>query len=357
MPDNTITRYFLGANSAQGFYSLYDCFAKPEDGVFLYVIKGGPGCGKSSFMKRIGARADCAGLDVEYIHCSGDPASLDAVLIPELGVAYADGTAPHVLDPPFPAAGGAYFDLGSFYDTAALRPKLESIISLNQRYKAMYAESYTLLSAAGSVTIRPSSGLITEEAVLAARRRARSLMGRELGRGSGSGRAVRRFISAISCEGGVFLDSTVSELCPRVCELDNELGIAQDYLDECLACALARGCNVIVCPDCLTPEKTQALLIPEAGLALLCVNRRCRWQGEVYRHVRLDALADAEALRRARPSMRTAEKLRSALTAEAEKKLAGAKTLHDELEGVYNPHVDFDGVYALVEKHAEALGI
>lgn len=357
MSDNTITRYFLGANSAQGFYSLYDGFAKPEDGVFLYVIKGGPGCGKSSFMKRIGARADCAGLDVEYIHCSGDPDSLDAVLIPELGVAYADGTAPHVLDPPFPAAGGAYLDLGSFYNTAALRPQLESIMSLNRRYKAKYAESYALLSAAGSVTLRPAPELMTEETELAARRRARSLMGRELGRGSGSGRAHLRFISAISCDGSVFFESTVSELCPRVCELDNELGFAQACLDECLACALSRGYDVTVCPDCLTPEKTQALLIPEAGLALLCVNRRCRWQGEVYRHIRLDALADAETLRRVRPSLRTAEKLRTALITEAEKKLAGAKSLHDELEGVYNPHVYFDGVYELVEKHAEKLGI
>ena len=31
--------------------------------------------------------------------------------------------------------------------------------------------------------------------------------------------------------------------------------------------------------------------------------------------------------------------------------LAEAKRLHDELEAVYNPHVDFDGVYALAKEH------
>mgnify|MGYP002867796410 CR=1 FL=1 len=125
MPDSITTRYFLGANSAHGFFSLYDGFAQPEDGVFLHVIKGGPGCGKSSFMKRIGHRAEKAGQDVEYISCSGDPDSLDGVWIPALGVAYADGTAPHVLDPAYPGGGGSYLDLGAFYDEAALRPKLE----------------------------------------------------------------------------------------------------------------------------------------------------------------------------------------------------------------------------------------
>ena len=35
----------------------------------------------------------------------------------------------------------------------------------------------------------------------------------------------------------------------------------------------------------------------------------------------------------------------------AYKALAEAKRLHDELEAVYNPHVDFDGVYALAKEH------
>ena len=77
-----VRRYFLGANTGKGFVSLYDEFCKPESGNFLYVIKGGPGCGKSSFMKKIGKAAEDAELDVEYVICSGDPDSLDGVLIP-----------------------------------------------------------------------------------------------------------------------------------------------------------------------------------------------------------------------------------------------------------------------------------
>ena len=91
------TRWFLGANSCRGFSSLYEGYVDPAAGEFLRVIKGGPGCGKSTLMKRIGKAAEDAGLPVEYIHCSGDPESLDAVWLPTLRTGYVDGTAPHVI--------------------------------------------------------------------------------------------------------------------------------------------------------------------------------------------------------------------------------------------------------------------
>ena len=103
-------RFFLGANSKNGFASLYDGFTDPAGGDFLWVIKGGPGCGKSTFMKRIGAAAEAAGLAAEYILCSGDPDSLDGVYFPEKRIGYADGTAPHVIEAVYPGAAALYLD-------------------------------------------------------------------------------------------------------------------------------------------------------------------------------------------------------------------------------------------------------
>ena len=40
-------RYFLGANSPNGFYSLYDQLIDLESAQAVYLLKGGPGCGKS----------------------------------------------------------------------------------------------------------------------------------------------------------------------------------------------------------------------------------------------------------------------------------------------------------------------
>ncbi|MEI3085729.1 MAG: hypothetical protein V8S87_06850 [Oscillospiraceae bacterium] len=84
------TVFFLAANSGRGFYSLYDGFPERR-GVFLSIIKGGPGTGKSGFMRRISAAAKQSGLDTEEIICSGDPDSLDALYIPALGRAWMDG--------------------------------------------------------------------------------------------------------------------------------------------------------------------------------------------------------------------------------------------------------------------------
>ena len=59
-------RFFLGANSGDGFYSLYDNFAcAPGDR--LHLIKAGPGCGKSTFMKKLASRAEEQGFTVEYL--------------------------------------------------------------------------------------------------------------------------------------------------------------------------------------------------------------------------------------------------------------------------------------------------
>ena len=121
-----VTRYFLGGNTASGFVSFYGQFCRgPED--FLWVIKGGPGCGKSSFMKTIGKAAENAGLDVEYVLCSGDPDSVDGVYLPALHTGYADGTAPHVLEAVTPGAAGLYLDLGQFYDRIALQKERRAI--------------------------------------------------------------------------------------------------------------------------------------------------------------------------------------------------------------------------------------
>ena len=91
------TQFFLGANSAEGFYGLYEQLldAKLYD---LIILKGGPSCGKSTFMRRTTAAMEERGLESVNIHCSGDPDSLDGVIFPAIVTAIVDGTAPHGMD-------------------------------------------------------------------------------------------------------------------------------------------------------------------------------------------------------------------------------------------------------------------
>mgnify|MGYP001150233811 CR=1 FL=1 len=93
------TQYFLGGNTPSGFYSLYHQLSDPARMRALYIIKGGPGSGKSTLMRRVERHVQAAGLETEQVLCSGDPDSLDAVMIPGLGAALVDGTAPQGVVP------------------------------------------------------------------------------------------------------------------------------------------------------------------------------------------------------------------------------------------------------------------
>lgn len=351
------TNFFLGSNSGSGFYSLYDNFVRAEAGDFLWVIKGGPGCGKSSFMKKLGAAAEDTGLDVEYIQCSGDPGSLDGVYIPALKTAYMDGTSPHVMDAAHPAVDSLYIDIGAFYDFAALEGYREDILDLSRRYRALYKRAYDFTGAAAAVCPRRHPELTSVSERRAALARADGMIARELGKkkDSGTGMLTRRFISALTCEGEIFCQSALDTLCDRVYTLDNDFGLAAVYLEHTAQAALERGLHVVACPEALSPERLEAVLLPELGLGFLAISSRRGYDGEAYRHIRLDALIDPQRLREARPALRRTGKLYKELLEEAHRALKEAKALHDELERIYNPHVNFEGMYLLAAEHITRL--
>ena len=81
------TQFFLGANSGEGFVSLYEHWIDQAAAQAFYVLKGGAGCGKSTLMRRVAQALEDEGYYVEYILCSGDPDSLDGVSIPGKGAA------------------------------------------------------------------------------------------------------------------------------------------------------------------------------------------------------------------------------------------------------------------------------
>lgn len=64
-----------------------------------YFIKGRPGSGKSTMLKKIAAQAHVQGIDTEIYHCGFDPDSLDMLLFPELKLCIFDSTSPHEYDP------------------------------------------------------------------------------------------------------------------------------------------------------------------------------------------------------------------------------------------------------------------
>ena len=160
--DEHRVQYFLGANAPDGFYSLYPQLIDLERARAVYILKGGPGCGKSTLMRRVGERMEQAGLETEYILCSGDPDSLDGLVLPQLGVAIVDGTAPHVVEAKYPAVVERYVNLGRSYDAAGLQDVREEIMGAMEGYPACYQRAYRCLGAAERLREDMRSALLTD---------------------------------------------------------------------------------------------------------------------------------------------------------------------------------------------------
>ena len=349
---SVVPAYFLGANSPEGFYSLYSELISPKTAQAIYLLKGGPGCGKSTLMREVAQAAQQAGLAVEIIFCSGDPDSLDAVLLPELGVALADATAPHVMEPKFPGVVERYVNLGDCYDTKGLQPLRQEIMACMTGYPECYSRAYRCLEAAFELSEDVRSTLLTPQLRERLTRRAKGILRRELKskKSEEKGQVKQRFLGATTHKGCLCLFETAAAQCPRVYVLQDSYALGHDLLMELLTGAVEGSYDVVACPDPMAPDRLQHLLIPEIGLAFLTSSPSLPYEGECVRRIRLDNIADAALVRCSRPRLRFALKVSAALKEEAVSSLAQAKQMHDELEALYNPHVDFRQVNELAGK-------
>ena len=62
--------YFAAANTSDGFISYFDRVFDPSKLDCLYVIKGGPGTGKSSMLFRVADAAEKRGYEVFYYYAA-----------------------------------------------------------------------------------------------------------------------------------------------------------------------------------------------------------------------------------------------------------------------------------------------
>jgi hypothetical protein len=142
---------FLGANTPQGFVSFFDELYNPYDNCSAYIIKGGPGTGKSTLMKAICLECEKRGIATEKIYCSSDPDSLDGLIVPDMGISIADGTSPHIVEPKFPGACENIINTGDFWDRDKLRQRADEIRTLSLENSIHHRRSARYLSAAGAI--------------------------------------------------------------------------------------------------------------------------------------------------------------------------------------------------------------
>lgn len=350
MKKGSIRHMFPGNNTGGGFFS-YFAYILPQKKINrFYCLKGGPGVGKSSLLKRLGERLNADGYDLEYMHCASDPNSLDGLVIPKLGVALVDGTAPHVIDPVYPAAVDEIVNLGEFWEGEAIRANRDEIIRINFEIKLHYKRAFKYLAAAKCLmddlfetfesALDPAGALLE----------AQYIIDKELMRLNGCDRPgdIRRlFASAITPNGIVHHMESLKDDDYTVYLIKNQWGagvhtLLQRINDE----AVRLGLNTELYYKPLSPDtRIEHMLIPELKLALFSEMDGFEMKSRQFETLDLLKYMDASQLFAQKDALEFDAATFYMLQNEAINVLSNTKGLHDELEVYYIPHMDFDCVH------------
>lgn len=348
-----IKSFFLGANSKDGFASLYGGFCRAA-GDYLSVIKGGPGTGKSGFMRAVGRAAEARGLDVEYVLCSGDPDSLDGVYIPALRRGWVDGTAPHAAEPSHFGVDGDYVNLAQFCTVPLDEGERGAVKALYDDYRREYAAAYGYLASAWEVRRAYLPQLFTGELADAMRRRIGNILRRCRVRDAhedGAARHCARYLHGYTCKGEIWLGEEITRAAGTVYLIDDGYGGAAAALTIAAEEADALGASAIYCRDPLDKARLDALILPKWGVAFASAG----YDAAPARHIRLDAAIDPAAIQGRRGEIREGRQIEARLKNAAISHLAEAKRKHDELEAHYTRRIDFAALTEYTERCVSAL--
>lgn len=343
-------RMFAGSNSASGFHSF---FAELLDAGAerVFVIKGGPGAGKSTFMKRIAETLLANGIDVDLLHCSSDSRSIDGFLAPAIGVIMIDGTAPHVLDPKHPGAVDEIIDLGQFADQALLATVRSQIVDLAHRNRQFYRHAFNALAAAqiflrdieqhvarsGAIAVPALKTLavdLAKEILEGAQPRSRAAMER------------RRFASAITPDGFRNYLDTIFHPLKRRYIVRGHWGTGKHVLLQRLHNELLyHGFDIEAYYCALDPNRLEHLTVPELGIGIITSSLPHIYEPRSDDVVMDTAqVTDAGALAGIGDDLRSSREMYGQSLELAVTWLARAKQVYGDIEQLYAPHQNFQAI-------------
>lgn len=351
-----IRTYFAAANGAEGFTNYYgDCFGDASGVQQLYIVKGGPGTGKSHFMREVSHYATAQGWTAVHYFCSSDPASLDGVRLTSPGgqtIGLIDGTSPHAWEPSLPGARENLVDLGQYWDAPALASQREAIQRLGSQKSAAYSRAYHYLRAAGEAdkVIDSLTDALVDHARLEAlaMRILRNQENAEEPEGlvwpggylCTGPTAVPALRHAIGMTGQVRLDSFDREASRLLC-VGDRLGLGYRLLGHLRTESLRRGLPVMISYDPVRRDKVDGLFWPKSRLCVLNDTVDACEESYAPRALSLRRYADSAGLKDARTSLREATAIREHSIQSACHALADAAKAHFSLEELYTAAMDF----------------
>ena len=344
-----IPRFFMGTSTENGFCGFpRDLYNADETG-FAFLIKSGPGTGKSTLLRALAADFRKKGETVEEFSCSSDPDSLDGIHLPARRVCVFDATAPHVIEPQAWGVKEDTVSLGGALDLAALAAKREDIAAAHAQNAAAHARARRFLAGVSELRADREAlatrALDTVKTAAVAARLAKTELSAP-SRPCAFAGVQRRFLSAVTPRGVLSYPETVSLLCPRIIVLDDPFAVAaKTVLRALFAAAETRDLPVIFCPDPLCLADPAHLLLPSLGVAFVTADNRFKIQHPA-RTLHLKRCYDEAALKANKNRTAFDKKAEHALLSTAVEALRDAKIAHDLLEIPYKSAMDFKKVEA-----------
>ncbi len=335
MQKNT-EKYFLAANSCRGFVSEFSSNCDSE--YHTYIIKGGPGTGKSSFMKRI---VDYADEDAIICPCTSDPDSLDAVILKESKIILLDGTAPHTVDPKYPAVCEEILNFGEFWESEKLNNKAE-IIKITDRNKALHKTASRYIMAVGELLQDNFKTAVACCDFEKCKRFAHKLCQKLMTPKGNNAKETVRFLGGITPKGLVSFPKTITQRTDTVIIFDDEFFAVSSFIlkhirDKALEC----GYEIITLKNPFFPELIDHIIIPELSLSFATENRFISFECDT-RRVHSRRFYDSRLLHQSKNRTKFNKRLADELLQSAYFTLSEAKKVHDELEKHYINAMNFE---------------
>lgn len=333
--------FFAAMNTPNGFKSYFDKIFDPDKSEQIFILKGGPGTGKSSLMRKIANEASKRGYVVHRFYCSSDPVSLDGILIPELKLSVIDGTSPHTVDPQYPGAVETIVNLGIFWNRDKILSQRREILDLIRQKKQWYLRAFRFLKSAGEIekeTFKLSSGAINQEKMS-------KMIDRTFDRRiqkQAAGAEEIRIVSAFNHEGVTYLDSFMKN-SDTIYIVEDVLHSGKLFLQEIYQKAKNSKTEVWLSPDPIFPEYPCAIYFPSIRLCVQIGKRNyaSELKGKDYHYVNMNRFLDQNTIHENRQKIRFAKKCCQELYAGATEAFQQASQLHTQLEAIYVASMDF----------------
>ena len=340
--------FFFGANNAGGYCSLYsDAYDSYKGGNHI-ILKGGPGTGKSTIMKKVAEKLEKRGYYVERGYCSADPNSLDIVLAPEIGFSILDGTSPHVLDPVLPGVSDHIVDLCVAWDRDYLKSHATEIKEFTAENKRLHKKTADFLAVASQIDAQGiilGSDHIDKEKLqrYIVRLCHRLIPERDA---EDRGREYKRFLSAVTPEGIVVQHDSVVALAESIVTIEDEVGLVSPYRAESVGeYALSRGYDIYKCYCPLFPRmKVEHIIIPKLKIALFTENSYHSSIDDCGKKVHAFRFLDKNGIETVREKLLFGKKAKKELIDEAVRKMSLALDVHNRLEEYYIKATDFERI-------------